>query len=170
MKYHLCFSSRLSEGRAKAQTVCSVPVPRPWAVIVFNKTPFSISQGPRCVARSRVVSWTHAQGVMTAHRRRHESVLCGQPTDSEILAAWGVHKDERSSARALPEHPRQASTSFSPNVRESQIQRGGREALLEQTARTRRALRQDPCQVGETSVDMPLCSPLTPNYRSRCLV
>ena len=28
---------------------------------------------------------------------------------------------------------RQASTSFSPNVRESQIQRGGREALLEQT-------------------------------------
>ena len=133
MKYHLCFSSRLSEGRAKAQTVCSVPVPRPWAVIVFNKTPFSISQGPRCAARSQFVSWTHAQGVMTAHRRRRESILCEQPTDSEILAVLGVHKDERSSARVLPEHPRQASTSFSPNVRESQIQRGGREALLEQT-------------------------------------
>ena len=109
MKYHLCFLSRLSEGRAQTQTVCSVPVPRPWAVIqaviVFNKTPFSISQGPRCAARSQVVSWTHAQGVMTAHRRRRESILCEQPTDSEILAVLGVQKNERSSARVLPEHP-----------------------------------------------------------------
>ena len=70
---------------------------------------------------------------MTAHRRRRESILCEKPTDSEILAVLGVQKNERSSARVLPEHPRQASTSFSPNVRESQIQRGGREALLEQT-------------------------------------
>ena len=127
--------SCLSEGRAKAQTVCPVAVPRPWAVIVFNKTPFSISQGSRCTACLQVVSWAHAQGVMTARRRRRKSIFrAGLMLGSPRFSAAG-DKLCRLTCWSKPA----GAESLQPLCHS--LQDSARQA-------TWRALRQDPCQVG----------------------